>query len=261
MSLHRPPTRNLVLLLAIALPALVVAASAGAVGASSAPQNTSPPAITGTPRQGQQLQVSPGTWSGTQPISFKYEWNRCPGTSTKVVSPPCTAIPGATAATYVPTASDVGRKLRVRVTATNSAGSAVAFTPVTELIAPSQGGSKTVDISHVAPPDRLIPDLVSFVPSKITSRTPFTMRVRVVDNQGFLVQGALVYVVGIPYGRLAAAPEVATGADGYATLTLAPTARLPLRRGSLVLFVRVRKAGDPLLAGVSNRRLVQVGIG
>jgi hypothetical protein len=37
--------------------------------------------------------------------------------------------------------------------------------------------------------------------------------------------------------------------------------RMPLRRASLVMFVRARAEGDDLLAGVSIRRLVQVSIG
>jgi hypothetical protein len=35
---------------------------------------------------------------------------------------------------------------------------------------------------------------------------------------------------------------------------------MPLRPGELVLFVRARKPGDNLLAGVSTRRLVQAAI-
>ena len=39
-----------------------------------------------------------------------------------------------------------------------------------------------------------------------------------------------------------------------------PTANMPLKPGALVVFVRARKPGDNLLAGVSTRRLVQVSI-
>jgi len=35
---------------------------------------------------------------------------------------------------------------------------------------------------------------------------------------------------------------------------------MPLRRGDLVMFIRARKPGDSLLAGVSTRRLVQEAI-
>ena len=53
-----------------------------------------------------------------------------------------------------------------------------------------------------------------------------------------------------------------TGTDGYVTFTVQPTARFPLvRGGALVVFVRARKAGENLLAGVSTRRLVQASVG
>ena len=48
--------------------------------------------------------------------------------------------------------------------------------------------------------------------------------------------------------------------DGSVTLTVTPTFQLPVGHGALVMFVRARKPGGNVLAGVSTRRLVQVRI-
>ena len=78
--------------------------------------NVSPPVITGTPRQGVLLSASSGAWN---PVgsSYAYVWQRSfDGGSS------WTAIAGATASTYAPSASDLGARLRVTVTATNPYG-------------------------------------------------------------------------------------------------------------------------------------------
>jgi len=88
-----------------------------------------------------------------------------------------------------------------------------------------------------------------------------TLNVRVSDTRGRLVQGALVYATGVPFGRITTMPETPSGSNGIATLQFRPTARLELRSGTAVqVFLRVRKPGDNVLAGVSSRRLVQVRI-
>lgn len=104
---------------------VVVTATNGAGSASAtsaatasvtavAPVNTAAPTITGTAKEGELLTANPGTWSGTTPITYTYQWQRC--------SPTCAVISGATAATRRLDASDVATTLKVAVTATNSAG-------------------------------------------------------------------------------------------------------------------------------------------
>jgi alpha-tubulin suppressor-like RCC1 family protein len=79
-----------------------------------APAEVSPPVISGQAAIGQQLTASTGVWSGTRPLTYSYQWERC--------SSSCTSI----AAAYTLRAADAGDGIRVAVTASNSAGSAVS---------------------------------------------------------------------------------------------------------------------------------------
>ena len=101
----------------------------GASTTPTPPVNTSPPIISGTPQDGQTLTASTGSWSGTQPITYGYQWQRCDSGGAN-----CVAIAGATGPTYLATSADVGRTLRVVVTAANSAGSASATSAATTVV-------------------------------------------------------------------------------------------------------------------------------
>src|SRR4029079_16639589 len=79
------------------------------------------PAISGTPRDGATLTADKGTWTGTTPIDYAYQWRRCGPDGSG-----CADIPGATRSTYVATSADVSGTLRVAVAATNVAGTARA---------------------------------------------------------------------------------------------------------------------------------------
>jgi hypothetical protein len=86
------------------------------VSSRSAPVNTTKPTISGTPKVGEELTASNGTWSGGV-TSFTYQWQRCTSSAT------CSSVDGATARTYGVRSADVGDTLRVAVTAHNASGS------------------------------------------------------------------------------------------------------------------------------------------
>jgi len=106
------------------------------------PTNTSSPTISGTLREGQTLTANPGTWSGTQPISYAYQWSRCEEDDAD-----CGVIPGATSATYTLTPAEAGMRISVSVTASNSIGTqtaATAMTPVVQAVSPDNIDAPTI---------------------------------------------------------------------------------------------------------------------
>jgi hypothetical protein len=84
---------------------------------AAAPRRGKAPKVSGAAHDGQLLSVAGGSWKGTPPESFAYEWQACSRSGA------CTAIPGADSASYRVASSQIGSKLRVLVTATNAAGS------------------------------------------------------------------------------------------------------------------------------------------
>jgi hypothetical protein len=84
---------------------------------SAAPALIAPPALSGTGRVGEAVELDPGTWSGTPAPELAVQWRRDGAT-----------IPGATGLGYVPTAADDRTDLTALVTASNAAGSAAAET-------------------------------------------------------------------------------------------------------------------------------------
>jgi hypothetical protein len=96
----------------------------------TAPAVVQPPAISGTPIEGETLRASEGSWSGTAPFSFRYQWARCNTAGTG-----CFFVPGALAGTYSLGPADVTFRMRVFVTATNAAGSSTMNSAATAPIA------------------------------------------------------------------------------------------------------------------------------
>ncbi len=113
--------------------------TATATVAAAAPANTALPAISGTANEGETLSTSAGSWTGTEPFSYAYQWRRCNSSGES-----CSNISGATNSTYALGLSDVGATLRVVVTASNSGGSVPATSSHTSVIAPGTPPSNTM---------------------------------------------------------------------------------------------------------------------
>lgn len=246
--------------------ALTVVAGPGsaqttAAQANYAPTNTAAPTISGTPQTGQTLTANPGSWSSDTTPRFAFQWERCDSLGNS-----CSAISGATSQTYVVQSADEGKTLRVVVTASNASGSGSASSAQTAVVTkpgaappPSTG---TIEATQVELPNRLTINSVKFTPGRLTSRRTFTGRFHVVDSNGRPVSDALVLLTVLPYSwGHTTSGEVRTDQTGWATIKITPTRNLPLgKRVGLVMFLRARVEGQPVLAGSSTRRLVQVTV-
>lgn len=89
----------------------------------AAPSNTTLPVITGTPRVGQTLAGTSGTWAGSPSPTYAFQWLR-----------DGVAITGATSSTYEVTEADLGSVISFRVVASNFNGSAIAVSDDTAAV-------------------------------------------------------------------------------------------------------------------------------
>jgi hypothetical protein len=109
----------------------------GSAAPQQAPVNTTPPTITGIPRQGATLTAQNGTWENN-PTAYQYRWQRCGADGAG-----CVGIPGATEKTYTLVGADVGHRMRVRVTAVNAEGATNARSAPTAAVSASAAPRNT----------------------------------------------------------------------------------------------------------------------
>lgn len=121
----------------------------------AAPKNTAEPRISGSPSAGSTLTTTSGDWTGTAPIDYAYQWVRCPTSGGKADGSDCATISGATTSAYVVGSGDVGKRLRVRVTASNADGSTTVASNATAVVTGDTGrprNTKLPSISGTASP-------------------------------------------------------------------------------------------------------------
>ncbi len=123
------------------------------------------------------LSASNGTWSGSSPINYRYQWRLCDSLGTG-----CTDITGQTAQTYVLTAADVGNTLRVWVTAKNEAGSSLSVSAPTAKV--SAAASTTTTATTTTPPTTTgtVVTVTAGVPGTYTFRLSTAAQPKVVSD-------------------------------------------------------------------------------
>jgi thermitase len=123
----------------------LVGLGGGATGGGttgSAPTSSNPPLVTGTPQDGLTLSGSPGTWSGTAPLTYAYQWERCDSSGGS-----CAAITGASSSSYLLGSSDVGMTIRLAVSASNPYGSSTAASAPTAIVSSAPAPSAPARVS------------------------------------------------------------------------------------------------------------------
>jgi subtilisin family serine protease len=111
--------------------AIVVSNPTAAVATPVAPSPTVAASIVGIAALTHTLTGKTGTWSGTAPITYTQQWQRCTN-ATSVAT--CANIAGATALTYAPVSADVGKYLRIAVSATNARSTVLARSAATAAV-------------------------------------------------------------------------------------------------------------------------------
>jgi hypothetical protein len=197
-----------------------------------APAATSAPTIAGVAQTGKTLLASTGTWTGTQPLSRRFQWRRC-----NALGLSCADVAGAANGSYLVSPADLGSRLRVVVTATNVAGSASATSGATGVVAAAPPAQPTVvpplQVTHAFADGATLSGVVTWSASPSGAT---------VDRVDFLVDGVVKWTEHY-------APYVFNGDGGRLDTTT-------LRDGAHTLSVEAYGSGGGV-ATVSSRVTVQ----
>jgi hypothetical protein len=259
----------------VVISALAIFATAGVAASRAKPVNSSPPTISGTPQEGKTLTANRGTWDNS-PTDYNYFWRRCGQGGGS-----CSNISGANALTYTLKPVDVGNRLRFRVVAKNADGQTTADSAPTDVIEkagapptttttppPSRGngcpaGGNPDQVSAISSPANLLIDGQTSNPAVVPAGVQtLVVRYHVTSTCGGPVQGALVYATATPFNQFSIPPETPTGADGWAELRFQRLGGYPVspKQQLIAMFVRARKPGESVLAGISARRLFSIRV-
>ena len=140
--------------------------------------------------------------------------------------------------------------------------------PTPTTTTPSRGGGCPAggnpdQVSAITSPANLLIDGQTSNPAVVPSGVQtLVVRYHVTSTCGGPVQGALVYATATPFNQFSIPPETPTGADGWAELRFQRLSGYPVspKQQLIAMFVRARKPGESVLAGISARRLFSIRV-
>lgn len=144
--------------------------TSNAISVAAAPVNTIAPLVTGSGVTGQTLSTTTGTWTGTAPITYAYQWKR-----------DNTTIIGATSSTYLLVTADENKAVKCTITATNIAGSVSADSNSINVVAAGDADANAfiaaaaiTNTTQKAAIDKLVVDLKGYgIWTKMKALYPF----------------------------------------------------------------------------------------
>jgi CHRD domain len=244
--------RRIPILLALIVSALAVMSGSALAAVThlvaSPPANNSLPTIGGAAREGQTLTATSGSWGGTTPISYAYQWQRCNSAGSS-----CASIGKATSQNYVVSHTDVNNTIRVEVTATNADGTSQALSAATVAIAPLSGSApantKQPDPSGTAQDGQTVkvdsgswsglkPITFTYQWQSCTAVNPVCTNLAGVTGSSFLIGASQI-------GTLLRATVTATNSSGNTSVSSNLTAAVIAKAGSPVNTSLPRISGTP----------------
>jgi|1186.fasta_scaffold25821_1 hypothetical protein len=201
------------------------------VSAAAAPQFKTRPTVTGKTEVGQALAAKTGTFSGGIPRKLAFQWQTCDQTGAN-----CTNVSGATSETYGVRSADVGKTIRVEVTASNDYGS-------------------DKEVSDRTGQVKAIPQPVAITTTITASRaiTTCCQPVRLSGTVSTQEAGQSVVILAREHDDVSAIPVrfVQTDANGDWSVTVRPSVKTTYRA----------QAGDEPSSGVTVNVRPRVGLG
>ncbi len=172
------------------------------VSAAAAPQNTTPPSITGKAVVGELLFADPGKYSAGIPARYSYQWVRCNSGGGS-----CSNISGERSQTYRVRSGVVGATLRVAVRASNAYGSTTTTSDRTAVVT-------AVPVVVVTTSMAASTSVVTCCATSVLSGTVSTAKA-----------GEVITILALPFGEPAAVPigTTTTTGTGQWSFTVRPS--------------------------------------